>query len=190
MYLSTLYKTSSLLLLSLTVSAQNIMTNVYGTHNDIHIDQIGNGNFLLVNIQGNLNDIKTTQANTSAIPNMLDVVVNGEYNEVDVVQENGANLAKINIEGSGNDADVIQRGSGMHQLDLEIVGDDNVASILQENEGNHSAMIKLENGGGPWNLELVQSGIANTNINEQDLPDINGICYSSMGCNITLYKND
>jgi len=188
-YLSILFRVSSLLLLSLTALAQNITTTVSGMHNDIHIDQIGSGNFLMVSIQGDMNQIETTQENQQNGPNFLNATIDGSSNQVDVLQENGSNMATINIDGSGNDADIVQRGDGSHILNLELDGDDHVTSIIQEDDGNHSALVRLNNTGGPWNFNLVQSGSTNDMFNS-DNATVNGNCYSSLGCNMTVYNND
>jgi predicted heme/steroid binding protein len=88
-----------------------------------------NGHFIAVDIDGDLNNINTSQLNDSE------------------------KKAFISAQGDDNDIDVYQWGSGSHYTEIA-VGSDQTVDVTQDGSGNHNASISMS--GYESGLDLTQ----------------------------------
>ena len=68
------------------------------------------------------------------------------------------------INGDSNTVDVVQKGTGQHQLTTNLTGNNNSATVVQEGTQQNKANIDLTNAGGAATLDLQQSGGKNFTI--------------------------
>jgi len=168
--------------------------SIDGNSNVVDIVQAGDSHYLELGIVGNSNIVDIEQASTIGGTHYLEANIIGANNNLDVLQENTSKTAIIDIEGDYNTANVIQRGTGQHYLQLDLIGDSHNATILQEGGGSHAGTIELTNGGGAWNFDLTQNG---TTSKEYSLPHsmsdgstTSGTCYVAAGCSLTVIQQD
>ena len=94
------------------------------------------------------------------------------------------------MDGDDNTLTVNQKGLGNHYLDISLIGDDHTAAVIQDGSGNHAATVQLENGGGPWNFTLNQTGstskIYSLPHSMSDGSTVSGVCNVVAGCNLTV----
>jgi hypothetical protein len=168
---------------------------ITGNSNDVTIEQAGDSHYLELGIVGsnNIVDLEQTTDATGG-QHYLEASIDGSNNNLDILQSGSPKTAFVGIDGDGNTASIIQRDSGQHYLQLDLIGDGHDATILQEGAGNHAATVELTNGGGPWTFDLTQSG--NTG-KEYSLPHgmsdgstTSGTCYVAAGCSLTVIQND
>ncbi len=171
-------------------TGNNIDLTVIGNSNDVDIDQLSNGNYLLMYIQGNSNVTDITQSGTNLDRNFADINIVGSTNTLTFTQQgNSEKQAFLDIDGSFGTYTITQQGSGEHYLDLTGVGNDATVTVLQEGLGNHAATVELTNSGGNWNFSLTQSGDTDQLYSlPHDLSDntvVSGTCTSGT-CNMTI----
>lgn len=173
------------------VTAGNgIDMTVIGNANDVDIQQLSNGNYLLLYLNGNSNIVDITQSGTNADRNYADINIAGSNNAMTFVQQGASDkTAFLDIDGSFGTYNITQQGTGLHHLDFTNIGDDATVNILQEGAGNHQAIIALENAGGNWNFNLTQSGdtsqLYSVPNNLSDNTVVSGVCTSGT-CNMTI----
>lgn len=165
-----------------------------GNSNDVTITQAGDAHYLELGVVGNSNVVDIEQTTVTGGTHYLEANIEGSNNNLDVLQSGTAKTAFIGIDGDSNTANIIQKDSGQHYLQLDMIGDGHTADIVQEGSGNHAATVELTNGGGAWDFDLTQSG--NTS-KEYSLPHsmsdgttTSGTCYVAAGCSLTVIQND
>jgi len=109
--------------------------NVNGDYNILSLTQqhnngVGtNGHYLGLDVDGNSNNILTSQLN------------------------DGDKKAFISVQGDDNDIDLYQQGSGSHYVEID-VGSDQTVNITQDGTGNHNASVSMT--GYASGLDLTQ----------------------------------
>jgi hypothetical protein len=172
---------------------------ITGNQNTVDIEQASLGNYLGMQITGNSNIIESTQSGSNTDRNFALIDLTGSFNELTFIQQGNSNkTAFVAIDGLYGVFNITQQGTGEHFLEFVSIGDDAVVSILQEGTGNHSATIRLENNGGSWEFNLIQSGSTNQVYSlPHDLSDstsVSGICnlyhpeYIGGTCTLTLHQ--
>jgi len=165
---------------------------IVGNQNTVDIEQASLGNYLEMQITGNSNTIETIQSGTNLDRNFALIDLLGSSNELTFIQQGNSNkTAFVEIDGLYGVFNITQRGAGEHFLEFASLGDDAVVNILQDGVGNHSATINLENAGGSWEFDLIQSGSTNQIYSlPHSLSDntiVSGVCYSGI-CQITVIQ--
>ncbi len=171
-------------------SGNNIDFTIIGSSNTVDIEQLSNGNYLLLYLNGNSNALDITQSGSNADRNFADINIVGSSNTLTFEQSGNSNkTAFLDIDGSYGTYNITQTGTGLHHLDLTNVGNDATVTVLQEGAGNHQAIVSLENAGGNWNFNLTQSGDTSQLYSlPNDLSDntvVSGSCTSGT-CNMTI----
>jgi hypothetical protein len=204
MFLLLLYRLSSIIIVYLMFSsiavaasddlnfstAHNTNLNIVGSDNDVHIQQIGGSHYANLNINSDNNSADILQTTTTSSRHYLETFIVGDMNNLIIQQRDTEKNMFVGVDGNDNDLSVNQKGTGNHYLDIMLIGNDHNASIVQEGSGNHSATIQLENGGGPWNFTLNQTGstskIYSLPHDTSDGDTIYGVCNVFAGCNLTV----
>jgi len=168
--------------------------DIDGNSNDVTIKQVGDAHYLELGVVGNTNIVNIEQTTVSGGTHYLEAKINGSGNNLDVLQSDTSKTAFIDIDGDSNTADVIQKGTGQHYLQLDMIGDGHNATVIQEGNGSHEATVELTNGGGAWDFTLNQQG---TTSKEYSLPHsmsdgstTSGTCYVAAGCSLTVTQQD
>jgi hypothetical protein len=100
-----------------------------------HNDGIGNnGHFLAIDLDGDTNNILSSQLN------------------------DGDKKAFLSVQGDDNDIDLYQQGSGSHYAEIA-VGSDQTVGITQDGTGNHNASVSMT--GHSATLDLTQDSSNN-----------------------------
>tara|TARA_A200000113_G_scaffold101814_1_gene91292 strand:+ start:2197 stop:3654 length:1458 start_codon:yes stop_codon:yes gene_type:complete len=100
-----------------------------------HNDGIGNnGHFLAIDLDGDTNNILSSQLN------------------------DGDKKAFLSVQGDDNDIDLYQQGSGSHYAEIA-VGSDQTVGITQDGTGNHNASVSMT--GHSATLDLTQDSSTN-----------------------------
>lgn len=112
-------------------------------------------------------------------------VINGNTNTV-LLRQNGNNdkQTDITINGDNNSLDISQIGTGKHLVDIQTLGNNHRVDILQRDNGTHSAIIILENVGGPSNIFLLQQGNNGQNYS------ITQQCALLQGCSVSVIQGN
>jgi hypothetical protein len=165
---------------------------ITGNQNAVDIEQASLGNYLGLQITGSNNTVETVQSGTNNDRNFALIDLLGSFNELTFIQQGASDkTAFIEIDGLYGRFNITQQGTGEHFLEFVSVGDDAVVNILQEGAGNHSATVDLENAGGSWEFDLVQSGSINQIYSLphmlSDNTVVSGVCYSGI-CQITIVQ--
>jgi len=167
---------------------------ITGNSNDVTIEQAGDAHYLELGVVGNSNVVDIEQTTVTGGTHYLEATIDGSNNNLDVLQSGTAKTAFIGIDGDSNSVEVIQKDSGQHYLQLDLIGDDHSATIVQEGSGSHDATVELTNGGGAWDFNLNQKG---TSSKEYSLPHsmsdgttTSGTCYVAAGCSLTVIQSD
>ena len=171
-------------------NGHNANVNIVGNDNDVQIQQIGGSHYAILNINGDNNNADILQTTTISSRHYLEADIIGNGNNLILQQrETGKNMF-LNVDGDSNDLSVNQKGTGNHYLNLSLIGNDHNASLIQDGSGSHAATIQLENGGGPWNFVLNQSGSTSKTYSlphsMSDSSTVSGVCNISAGCNLTV----
>ena len=159
----------------------------------VHIEQIGTSNTIVVNQTGTKNnytkiynngysnDITVNQSGTiNTIVNYVDLSIgNGassSYNDVSITQQStgGAKGAFVNISGNSNTLVLQQKDNGSHYSEVTLSGGNKNVDILQQGSASHMSRVTLT--GLPVDLSLSQSG------STQQFYSINFNCATSGGC--------
>lgn len=198
MFLSTLYKLSSATFLYITLSVavtaqtngQSADVDVIGSDSEVSIQQIDGSHYTYLNINGNSNITEVLQVTQTYSKHYLEAYVSGSSNSLILQQRETGKNAYVSVDGDDNTIVLNQNGLGNHYLNMSLVGNNHTASILQDGSGNHSATVQLENGGGPWNFVLNQTGstskIYNLLYETGDVSTVSGVCNLVAGCNLTV----
>jgi hypothetical protein len=165
---------------------------ITGNQNTVDIEQASLGNYLGMQITGSNNIVDTVQSGSNTDRNFALIDLTGSFNELTFIQQGNSNkTAFVEIDGLYGKFNITQQGTGEHFLEFVSLGDDAVVNILQDGTGNHSATINLENEGGSWEFDLVQSGSTNQTYSLphmlSDNTVVNGVCYSGI-CQITVIQ--
>jgi hypothetical protein len=165
---------------------------ITGNQNTVDIEQASLGNYLGLQITGSNNTVETVQSGSNTDRNFALIDLTGSFNELTFIQQGNSNkTAFVAIDGLYGVFNITQQGTGEHFLEFVSVGDDAVVNILQEGAGNHSATVNLENAGGSWEFDLVQSGSTNQIYSLphmlSDNTVVSGVCYSGI-CQITIIQ--
>jgi hypothetical protein len=165
---------------------------ITGNQNTVDIEQASLGNYLGLQITGNSNIVETVQSGSNTDRNFALIDLTGSFNELTFIQQGNSNkTAFVEIDGLYGKFNITQQGTGEHFLEFVSLGDDAVVNILQEGAGNHSATVNLENAGGSWEFDLVQSGSTNQIYSLphmlSDNTVVSGVCYSGI-CQITVVQ--
>jgi hypothetical protein len=168
----------------------NAEVNITGSSNDIHIEQAGSPNYILLNVLGNSNKVDATQSASSGAHMYNETNIIGDRNDVSLLQTGTSNKsAFVSVNGSDNTASVIQKDSGQHYLQLDITGNNHNASVLQQGTGSHKATVTLD-GSQPWNFDLTQSGATGQTYSlphaMSDGASVSGTCSAVGGCNLLV----
>lgn len=168
----------------------NANINIVGNNNEVYVQQIGGSHYASIHIEGDSNSADTLQTTTTSARHYLEAFIDGTTNDLVLQQRDTGKNMFVGVNGSDNTLTVNQRGGGNHYLDILLIGDDHTANILQDGSGNHAATVQLENGGGPWNFVLNQSGstskIYNLPHGMSDGSTVSGVCNIVAGCNLTV----
>ena len=105
-------------------------------------------------------------------------------NNTSVILQSGNHSKEINstISGDYNTQNITQTSNANDLLDVSLVGDHNSATILQTGHNENSAVIHLENVGGPSDLSLIQNG----NPNACGPTGITQFCANPAGCSVAV----
>ena len=108
-------------------------------------------------INGDSNILSITQNHNNTVGNnghYIAVDIDGDINNVNTSQLNDSDKkAFISVQGDDNDIDVNQWGSGSHYTEIA-VGNDQTVDITQDGSGNHNASISMS--GYESGLDLTQ----------------------------------
>jgi len=108
-------------------------------------------------INGDSNILSITQNHNNTVGNnghYIAVDIDGDINNVNTSQLNDSDKkAFISVQGDDNDIDVNQWGSGSHYTEIA-VGSDQTVDITQDGSGNHNASISMS--GYDSGLDLTQ----------------------------------
>jgi len=108
-------------------------------------------------INGDSNILSITQNHNNTVGNnghYIAVDIDGDINNVNTSQLNDSDKkAFISVQGDDNDIDVNQWGSGSHYTEIA-VGNDQTVDITQDGSGNHNASISMS--GYDSGLDLTQ----------------------------------
>lgn len=171
-------------------SGHNANVNIVGNNNDISIQQIGGSHYASADIDGNSNTVDILQITNSSSRHYLEASIIGNTNNLVLQQRDTGKNAFLNVDGNDNSLILNQKGLGNHYLNLSLIGDDHSASVVQDGSGNHSATVQLENGGGPWNFILNQTGstskIYSLPHSLSNGSTVSGVCNVIGGCNLTV----
>ncbi len=171
-------------------NGHNANVNIVGSNNVVSIQQIGGGHYVSVGIIGNSNGADILQTTSTSSRHYLETSIIGNTNSLILQQRDTGKNAFVNVDGDDNTLTVNQKGLGNHYLDISLIGDDHTAAVIQDGSGNHAATVQLENGGGPWNFTLNQTGstskIYSLPHGMSDGSTVSGICNIVSGCNLTV----
>ena len=171
-------------------NGHNANVNIVGSNNVVSIQQIGGGHYVSVGIIGNSNGADILQTTSTSSRHYLETSIIGNTNSLILQQRDTGKNAFVNVDGDDNTLTVNQKGLGNHYLDISLIGDDHTAAVIQDGSGNHAATVQLENGGGPWNFTLNQTGstskIYSLPHSMSDGSTVSGICNIVSGCNLTV----
>jgi hypothetical protein len=108
-------------------------------------------------INGDSNILSITQNHNNTVGNnghYIAVDIDGDINNVNTSQLNDSDKkAFISVQGDDNDIDVNQWGSGSHYTEIA-VGNDQTVDVTQDGSGNHNASISMS--GYESGLDLTQ----------------------------------
>ena len=171
-------------------NGNNIDFTIIGSSNIVDVEQLSDGNYLLLYLNGSSNTLDILQSGTALDRNYADINIAGNSNTMTFEQSGASNkTAFLDIDGSFGTYNITQTGTGLHHLDLTNVGDDATVAVLQEGAGNHQAIVALENAGGNWNFNLTQSGdtsqLYSVPNNLSDNTVVSGSCTSGT-CNLII----
>jgi len=109
------------------------------------------------NVNGDYNTISSTQIHNNGVGtngHYLGLDVDGNSNNILTSQTNdGDKKAFISVQGDDNDIDLYQQGSGSHYVEID-VGSDQTVDITQDGTGNHNASVSMT--GYASGLDLTQ----------------------------------
>ena len=155
----------------------------------VYIEQIGNGNTVLIDQSGTVNnyvkyqgnglsnDVTVTQiGNASTLANYANVNVIGNSNLINLEQRStgGTKAMFVNVQDNNNILNAQQKDNGNHYLEVNLAGGNKNVNVLQEGSAAHMASISLS--GSPVGLSLSQSG------GTQQFYSITFNCATSGGC--------
>lgn len=114
-------------------------------------------NRILMDINGDHNTVSSTQTHNNGVGNnghFLSLDIDGNYNNILTSQTNdGDKKAFISAQGNNNDIDLYQQGSGSHYVEID-VGSNQTVDVTQDGSGNHNASISMS--GYSATLDLTQ----------------------------------
>jgi hypothetical protein len=171
-------------------NGHNSNVNIVGSDNEVSIEQVGGSHYASVGIIGNSNNTDVLQTTTTSARHYLEASVIGNTNSLILQQRDTGKNAFVTVDGDNNTLVLNQKGLGNHYLNLSLIGDDHNATVIQDGSGNHAATVQLENGGGPWNFVLNQSGstskIYSLPHGMSNGTTVSGVCNIVAGCNLTV----
>jgi len=141
-------------------------------------------------ITGNNNDLASSQTDTNrsngGSGHHLANIIDGDYNNVEHRQlGKSGHEGFIEIEGDSNDVTLYQRGNGGAKwTDIVLTGDDHSVDITQRGENIGTAAVDLSNGGGAYDITLMQDTTSGVKAYS-----ITGTCVNSAGCAIQITQN-
>lgn len=160
----------------------------------VHIEQIGNSNTVLVeqtgsnnnyaeyNGNGSYNNISIKQnATNSSQKNYVELNVTGNSNTVDIKQRTSNEVTAFtksvfaNVNGDNNSLIIDQKNSGSHYASVTLNGGNKSVNITQQGSANHMADITLS-GTQSSGINLTQQGAT------QQFYSINHTCSTAGGC--------
>lgn len=159
----------------------------------VSIEQIGNGNTIIVEQTGTKNNFVKYASNGSSNyvsvdqkalnntqTNYTDITVNGNSNMVDIKQRTSADTGSFtksvfaNVSGDNNIVRVDQKNGGGHYASVNLSGGNKTVDITQQGSASHMASVTLS--GQPTSLNLTQSG------STQQFYSITHNCATAGGC--------
>jgi hypothetical protein len=75
----------------------------------------------------------------------------------------------------------MQKGTGNHLLDLNLVGDAHTVNVVQEGVNQNRATVELINAGGAVNFSLTQTGLSLGQVYS-----ISQTCVNPAGCGVIV----
>ena len=119
-------------------------------------------NRLEFDVNGDSNILSITQSHNNGIGNnghFLAIDLDGDTNNILSSQLNdGDKKAFLSVQGDDNDIDLYQQGSGSHYVEIA-VGSDQTVDITQDGTGNHNASVSMT--GHSATLDLTQDSSTN-----------------------------
>ena len=119
-------------------------------------------NRILMDINGDYNTISSTQTHNNGVGNnghFLAVDIDGDSNNLLTSQTNdGDKKAFISLQGDDNDIDLYQQGTGSHYVEIA-TGSDQTVDVTQDGSGNHNASVSMT--GYSATLDLTQDSSTN-----------------------------
>lgn len=168
--------------------------SVLGSTNDILLyqDRQNNGyedglaggeHTILLDVDGNLNDIDIIQRNNYSTNggHHVELEVTGDSNVIDLKQI--ADYSKNifgSVTGNSNSVDVYQEGDSNKYLEFELIGNGHTLDVDQLGTGSHNASISLTNGSASSTVNLLQQGSTSQSY------AIEQTCYTVGGCSATV----
>jgi len=133
-------------------------------------------NRLEFDVNGDSNILSITQNHNNGIGNnghFLAIDLDGDTNNILSSQLNdGDKKAFLSVQGDDNDIDLYQQGSGSHYVEIA-VGSDQTVGITQDGTGNHNASVSMT--GHSATLDLTQdSSTSQTYSINQNCANANG----------------
>jgi len=119
-------------------------------------------NRILMDVNGDYNTISSTQTHNNGIGNnghFLSIDIDGDTNNILTSQTNdGDKKAFISLQGDDNDIDLYQQGTGSHYVEIA-TGSDQTVDVTQDGSGNHNASVSMT--GYSATLDLTQDSSTN-----------------------------
>ena len=148
-----------------------------GNGNDVASTQTGS-NYLKEEIPGWGNYVRTEQSNTG-LTNYTETKIQGNGNTVNHIQTGPGNHILFNtVTGDINTVTTNQSGTAGHYLETKLTGNWNTVSVTQSGSTANKANIDVTNAGGPATIDLQQTGGKNFTIIQS--------CLNPAGCSTTI----
>jgi len=172
--------------------------DILGSTNDILLyqDRLNNGyedtqaggqHTILLDVDGNLNDIDIIQRNNYATNggHHVELEVTGDSNVIDLKQISDYSKDIFgSVTGDSNSVTVYQHEDSNKYLEFELIGNGHDLDVEQTGTGSHKASISLTNGSAPSSLDLTQSGSTDQSY------AIEQTCYTLGGCSATVTQGN
>jgi len=161
-----------------TTNDSRVYIQQVGDGNTILVDQEGTkNNYAYINNAGSNNNITINQTgNSSTITNYSYTNVNGNSNTINVTQTStgGAKGSFITASGNSNSVTVTQTDAGSHYAEIGVSGGNKSVDVTQSGSAGQMASIQLS--GNPTSLSLQQTG------STQNFYAIQFNCATAGGC--------
>jgi hypothetical protein len=153
------------------VSLVNNFINRTTNDSQVYIQQVGEGNRILVDQEGTKNNYTyifnsgsnnnidvTQKGNSSTVTNYSYTSVNGNGNIINITQNStgGGKGAFATIQNNNNNLTLSQTDAGSHYAEVGLIGGNKTVNINQSGSASQMASVQLS--GNPTSLTLQQSG--------------------------------